>query len=118
MSGSNGTNSDEDPYIAQREADLARFAKRESGNSNITQLSGGPASGYYQMEDSSRGGSGTWETAAKWAGLPELPGGGYGRAMDYLLPDVPDMTPEEHQRVGDLADELFRGIKRRAGNNG
>lgn len=38
--------------------------------------------------------------------------------MDYLLPDVPDMTPEEHQRVGDLADELFREIKRRAGNNG
>jgi hypothetical protein len=28
--------------------------------------------------------------------------------------DVPDMTPEEHRRVGDLADALFREIVRRA----
>jgi hypothetical protein len=74
---------DDDAYIAQREADLARFAARESQNQNIPQRSGGPASGYYQMEDSSRGGSGTWETAAAWAGLPRLPDGTYGRAMDY-----------------------------------
>ena len=72
----------------------------------------------HPLEDSSRGGSGHGRprrsgpvclncravvTAVRW---------------DYLLPDVPDMTPEEHQRVGDLADELFREIKRRAGNNG
>jgi hypothetical protein len=77
------TSTDDDAYIAQREADLARFSARESGNQNIPQRSGGPASGYYQMEDSSRGGSGTWETAAAWAGLPRLPDGTYGRAMDY-----------------------------------
>jgi hypothetical protein len=28
--------------------------------------------------------------------------------------DVPDMTPEEHQRRGDAADTLFREIVRRA----
>ena len=28
--------------------------------------------------------------------------------------DVPDMTPEEHQRRGDAADALFREIVRRA----
>ena len=27
---------------------------------------------------------------------------------------APDMTPEEHQRVGDLADQLFRDMVRRA----
>jgi hypothetical protein len=27
--------------------------------------------------------------------------------------DVPDMTPEEHQRRGDAADALFREIQRR-----
>ena len=27
--------------------------------------------------------------------------------------DVPDMTPEEHQRRGDAADALFREMKRR-----
>ncbi len=26
--------------------------------------------------------------------------------------DVPDMTPEEHKRRGDAADELFREMKR------
>ena len=26
--------------------------------------------------------------------------------------DVPDMTPEEHKRRGDAADELFRELKR------
>jgi hypothetical protein len=66
-------------YAAQREADLARFAARESGNQNITQRSGGPASGYYQIEDSSRGGSGTWEQGAKWAGVDTNK---YPRAMD------------------------------------
>ena len=29
--------------------------------------------------------------------------------------DVPDMTPEEHQRRGDAADALFREMKRRIG---
>ena len=28
--------------------------------------------------------------------------------------DVPDLTPEEHQRRGDAADELFRELVRRA----
>lgn len=28
------------------------------------------------------------------------------------LPDVPEMTPEEHKRRGDAADELFREMKR------
>ena len=27
--------------------------------------------------------------------------------------DVPDMTPEEHQRRGDAADALFREMKRK-----
>jgi hypothetical protein len=85
--GQDATTPPDDPYFQQREADLARFAQRESGNRNITQASGGPASGYYQMEDSSRGGSGTWEQAAKWAGLPLKPDGTYGRAMDYSRDD-------------------------------
>jgi hypothetical protein len=34
------------------------------------------------------------------------------------LPDVPDMTPEEHQRRGDAAVELFRELTRRAAWNG
>jgi hypothetical protein len=28
------------------------------------------------------------------------------------VPDVPDMTPEEHKRRGDAADALFREMKR------
>jgi hypothetical protein len=28
------------------------------------------------------------------------------------VPDVPDMTPEEHKRWGDAADALFRDMKR------
>ena len=38
--------------------------------------------------------------------------GGRGR-----FGDVPDMTPEEHQRRGDAADALFREIERRATAN-
>jgi hypothetical protein len=30
-----------------------------------------------------------------------------------LPTDVPDLTPEEHRRRGDLADALFREMKRR-----
>jgi hypothetical protein len=31
--------------------------------------------------------------------------------------DVPDMTPEEHRRVGDLADALWRDMVRRITGN-
>src|SRR6187200_1844965 len=36
------------------------------------------------------------------------------RKRSSAFGNVPDMTPEEHRRVGDLADELFRTIVRRA----
>ena len=38
-----------------------------------------------------------------------------GRKPRSWRSDVPDMTPEEHQRRGDAADALFREMKRRIG---
>jgi hypothetical protein len=35
------------------------------------------------------------------------------RRRGRRFPDVPDMTPEEHRRVGDLADALWRDMVRR-----
>jgi hypothetical protein len=35
------------------------------------------------------------------------------RKRSTLFGDAPDTTPEEHQRRGDAADELFREIVRR-----
>lgn len=89
-----------DSYEDQRDAQLYQFAQRESGYQNITQKSGGPASGYFQMEDSSRGGSGTWETAAAWAGLPKRPDGTYGRAMDYTEDQQWDAARALYDRRG------------------
>jgi len=60
---------DDPTYQQQRDAFLAQAAQRESGNQNIPQRSGGPASGYFQIEDASRGGSGTWEDGARLAGM-------------------------------------------------
>jgi hypothetical protein len=36
------------------------------------------------------------------------------RKRSSAFGDVPDMTPEEHQRRGDAADALFRELVRRA----
>jgi hypothetical protein len=33
------------------------------------------------------------------------------------FPNVPEMTPEEHQRRGDAAEALFRELVRRAAAN-
>jgi hypothetical protein len=36
-----------------------------------------------------------------------------GTVAQSLIADMPDMTPEEHRRRGDAADEMMREIKRR-----
>ena len=40
------------------------------------------------------------------------------RRRGRRFPDVPDMTPEEHRRVGDLADALWRDMVRRITGKG
>jgi hypothetical protein len=40
------------------------------------------------------------------------------RRRGRRFPDVPEMTPEEHRRVGDLADALWRDMVRRITDKG